>query len=120
MNYIVNNIHSAGLEPIVVKIKENLTEKQAFILENYMINELGIHNLVNEIYGRHQEFKQLKANLDQLVGHKPRMLSLPRLAKSMIIVTGDAGIGKSALVQEFYQPIVQKGGYFILISLRIL
>ena len=56
MNYIVNNIHSAGLEPIVVKIKENLTEKQAFILENYMINELGIHNLVNEIYGRHQEY----------------------------------------------------------------
>jgi predicted ATPase/signal transduction histidine kinase/CheY-like chemotaxis protein/tRNA A-37 threonylcarbamoyl transferase component Bud32 len=69
--------------------------------------------LSQKIYGRNKEFNKLNANLDQLVGHKPRILSLPRLVKSMIIVTGDAGIGKSALVQEFYQPIIQKGGYFI-------
>ncbi len=69
--------------------------------------------LSQKIYGRHKEFNKFKAHLEHLVGHKPRILSLPRLVKSMIIVTGEAGIGKSALVQEFYQPIIQKGGYFI-------
>ncbi len=70
-------------------------------------------NLSQKIYGRQKEFQKLNANLEQLVSQKPRILSLPRLTKSMIIVTGDAGVGKSALVQEFYQPIIQKGGYFI-------
>jgi predicted ATPase len=30
-----------------------------------------------------------------------------------MIVSGDSGIGKSALVQEIYKPITQKQGYFI-------
>ncbi len=33
--------------------------------------------------------------------------------KKVILVLGDAGIGKSALVQEVYQPITAKHGYFI-------
>ncbi|GAX42356.1 serine/threonine protein kinase and signal transduction histidine kinase with GAF and PAS/PAC sensor [Tolypothrix sp. NIES-4075] len=31
----------------------------------------------------------------------------------MMLVSGYAGIGKSALVQEIYKPITQKRGYFI-------
>ena len=29
------------------------------------------------------------------------------------IVAGPAGIGKSALVNEIYEPIVSQGGYFV-------
>jgi len=31
----------------------------------------------------------------------------------MMLVAGYSGIGKSALVQELYQPITRKRGYFI-------
>lgn len=34
-------------------------------------------------------------------------------SKELMLVSGSAGIGKSALVQELHQPIVQERGYFI-------
>ncbi|MEH2252205.1 AAA family ATPase [Nostoc sp.] len=37
----------------------------------------------------------------------------PRFQIEMMLVSGYAGIGKSALVQEIYKPITQKRGYFI-------
>ncbi|MEH2421614.1 MAG: AAA family ATPase [Nostoc sp.] len=37
----------------------------------------------------------------------------PRFQVEMMLVSGYAGIGKSALVQEIYKPITQKRGYFI-------
>jgi PAS domain S-box-containing protein len=37
----------------------------------------------------------------------------PKFQVEMILVSGYAGIGKSALVQEIYKPITQKRGYFI-------
>ncbi|WP_341528421.1 AAA family ATPase [Nostoc sp. UHCC 0302] len=37
----------------------------------------------------------------------------PKFQVEMMLVSGFAGIGKSALVQEIYKPITQKRGYFI-------
>ncbi|MEH2107730.1 MAG: AAA family ATPase [Nostoc sp.] len=37
----------------------------------------------------------------------------PKFQVEMMLVSGYAGIGKSALVQEIYKPITQKRGYFI-------
>ncbi|WP_442942785.1 protein kinase domain-containing protein [Nostoc sp.] len=37
----------------------------------------------------------------------------PKFQVEMMLVSGCAGIGKSALVQEIYKPITQKRGYFI-------
>ncbi|WP_228058319.1 AAA family ATPase [Nostoc sp. LEGE 12447] len=37
----------------------------------------------------------------------------PKFQVEMMLVSGYAGIGKSALVQEIYKPITQKHGYFI-------
>ncbi|WP_392535328.1 AAA family ATPase [Nostoc sp. C117] len=37
----------------------------------------------------------------------------PKFQVGMMLVSGYAGIGKSALVQEIYKPITQKRGYFI-------
>ncbi|MEH2462163.1 protein kinase domain-containing protein [Nostoc sp.] len=37
----------------------------------------------------------------------------PKFPVEMMLVSGYAGIGKSALVQEIYKPITQKRGYFI-------
>ncbi|MEH2089997.1 protein kinase domain-containing protein [Nostoc sp.] len=37
----------------------------------------------------------------------------PKFQVEMMLVSGYAGIGKSALVQELYKPITQKRGYFI-------
>ncbi|MEH2024063.1 AAA family ATPase [Nostoc sp.] len=39
--------------------------------------------------------------------------SNPKFQVEMMLVSGYAGIGKSALVQEIYKPITQKRGYFI-------
>nr|WP_322715030.1 serine/threonine-protein kinase PknK [Nostoc sp. ChiSLP03a]MDZ8216324.1 serine/threonine-protein kinase PknK [Nostoc sp. ChiSLP03a] len=36
----------------------------------------------------------------------------PKLQVEMMLVSGYAGVGKSALVQEIYKPITQKRGYF--------
>ncbi|OYD96953.1 serine/threonine protein kinase [Nostoc sp. 'Peltigera membranacea cyanobiont' 210A] len=37
----------------------------------------------------------------------------PKFQVEMMLVSGYAGIGKSALVQEIYKPVTQKRGYFI-------
>lgn len=69
--------------------------------------------LSQKIYGRTAEMRFLTAELERLLAQPPRMLSLPKIPKSMILVTGDAGMGKSAFVKEFFQPLIQKRGYFM-------
>ncbi len=43
----------------------------------------------------------------------PRMGENPKSNMELLLVTGYAGVGKSALVQEVYKPITAKRGYFI-------
>lgn len=56
-----------------------------------------------KLYGRDQEIAGLLAAFQRV----------RQGAKEMILVAGYSGIGKSALIREIYQPVVQLGGYFI-------
>ncbi len=61
-----------------------------------------------KLYGREAETKALLAAFDRVVGIEGNSHYL-----EMMLVSGYAGVGKSALVQELYKPIIQKRGYFI-------
>jgi predicted ATPase/signal transduction histidine kinase/tRNA A-37 threonylcarbamoyl transferase component Bud32 len=56
-----------------------------------------------KLYGRDQDIADLIAAFKRVSNG----------AKEMILVAGYSGIGKSALIREIYQPVVQLGGYFI-------
>ncbi|MGK7902860.1 MAG: AAA family ATPase [Hormoscilla sp.] len=57
----------------------------------------------HKLYGREQEIETLLAAFDRVRRGKTEMM----------LVLGYSGIGKSALVQEIYQPITQRKGHFI-------
>ncbi|MEW6498584.1 MAG: serine/threonine-protein kinase PknK, partial [Cyanobacteriota bacterium] len=103
--------------------------------------ELGLQDvsaqfqIPQKLYGREAEIAALLAAFDRVAGREdtergrhgegetnnipaspcpPVPLSSSAPASSeMLLVSGYAGIGKSALVQELYKPITQKRGYFI-------
>ncbi|MEH1934230.1 MAG: AAA family ATPase [Nostoc sp.] len=82
-----------------------------------------------KLYGRDKEVTMLLAAFVRIVCPElNRVTSLPNNSETtsqseqrgkpkfqvgMMLVSGYAGIGKSALVQEIYKPITQKRGYFI-------
>ncbi|MBD2067787.1 AAA family ATPase [Leptolyngbya sp. FACHB-671] len=72
-----------------------------------------------KLYGREQEVALLLSAFSR-VGYPEYngVAALPNNTETkfnveMMLVSGYAGIGKSALVQEIYKPITQKRGYFI-------
>ncbi|PSB25404.1 AAA family ATPase [Stenomitos frigidus] len=91
--------------------------------------QLGLQDISEQfqipqkLYGREAEIKTLLAAFDRVAaGNNGKMGSKivsvsprPHLPASseMLLVSGYAGIGKSALVQELYKPITAKRGYFI-------
>lgn len=64
-----------------------------------------------KLYGRDKEVALLLAAFDRIAC--PADNSETRFKVEMMLVSGYAGIGKSALVQELYKPITAKRGYFI-------
>jgi predicted ATPase/class 3 adenylate cyclase/tRNA A-37 threonylcarbamoyl transferase component Bud32 len=56
-----------------------------------------------KLYGRGQEIETLLMTFERI----------SQGTSEIMLVTGDAGIGKSALVNEIHKPIVAKRGYFI-------
>lgn len=82
-------------------------------LENHGIIEAGFTvgrqdisyrlQLPQKLYGRDNDIQSLLAAFDNA-----------SLGESqMMLVTGYAGVGKSALVQELYKPVTAKRGYFV-------
>ncbi|MCB0032570.1 MAG: AAA family ATPase, partial [Anaerolineales bacterium] len=67
-------------------------------------NDLADHfRIPQKLYGRAAEIEQLITAFEQVAnGHQ-----------LLMIVTGQGGIGKSALVHEVHKPIVQQRGYYI-------
>ncbi|MGL5836152.1 MAG: AAA family ATPase [Waterburya sp.] len=59
-----------------------------------------------KLYGRDEEIATLKAAFARVTASQ---CSAPEL----MLVTGYSGVGKTTLVQEIYQPITEKRGYFI-------
>lgn len=68
------------------------------------------------LYGRETEVHQLLTAFARVTSseqQKTRKGETENHKIEMILVTGYSGIGKSSLVQEIYQPITEKKGYFI-------
>ncbi|MHC5939233.1 protein kinase domain-containing protein [Nostoc sp.] len=81
------------------------------------------------LYGRDEEVAMLLAAFDRVACPESNPVAAlpndsettsqreqagnPKFQVEMMLVSGYAGIGKSALVQEIYKPITQKRGYFI-------
>ncbi|MGA7935347.1 MAG: AAA family ATPase, partial [Kovacikia sp.] len=102
---------------------------------------LGLQDISNQfqipqkLYGREVETEALLAAFERIASREeveigrgedtesnnvPASLPLrvpasssPRVSAEMMLVSGYAGVGKSALVQELYKPITAKRGYFI-------
>ncbi|WP_448265683.1 PAS domain-containing protein [Nostoc sp. DSM 114159] len=82
-----------------------------------------------KLYGRDKEVAMLLAAFDRVACPESNPVAAlpnnsettsqtqqtgnPKFQVEMMLVSGYAGIGKSALVQEIYKPITQKRGYFI-------
>ncbi|MEH2234786.1 AAA family ATPase [Nostoc sp.] len=74
-----------------------------------------------KLYGRDKEVAMLLAAFDRLASSQNHAQNTSKQQSTdhstfkveMMLVSGYAGIGKSALVQEIYKPITQKRGYFI-------
>ncbi|NDJ25924.1 AAA family ATPase [Nostoc sp. B(2019)] len=71
-----------------------------------------------KLYGREAEIEALLAAFDRVAQTQTEELRLKNQENSqflveMMLVSGYAGVGKSALVQELYKPITAKRGYFI-------
>ncbi|MBD2248691.1 serine/threonine-protein kinase PknK, partial [Nostoc sp. FACHB-888] len=71
-----------------------------------------------KLYGREAEIEALLAAFDRVAQTQNGELRVKNQENSqflveMMLVSGYAGVGKSALVQELYKPITAKRGYFI-------
>ncbi|BAY26478.1 serine/threonine protein kinase and signal transduction histidine kinase with GAF and PAS/PAC sensor [Calothrix sp. NIES-2100] len=82
-----------------------------------------------KLYGREKEVAMLLAAFDRVACPESNPVAAlpnnsettsqseqrgkPKFQVEMMLVSGYAGVGKSALVQEIYKPITQKHGYFI-------
>ncbi|MBD2690576.1 diguanylate cyclase domain-containing protein [Anabaena catenula] len=76
------------------------------IISNFEIGKQDISDkfqIPQKLYGREAQIEILLKAFD----------SASTTSREMILIAGYSGIGKSALVQEIYQPITQKRGYFI-------
>ncbi|MEH2361815.1 AAA family ATPase [Nostoc sp.] len=89
----------------------------------------GQFQIPQKLYGRDKEVAMLLAAFARVACLKSNRVAAlannsettsdrqqtgnPKFQVEMMMVSGYAGIGKSALVQEIYKPITQKRGYFI-------
>lgn len=89
--------------------------------------QLGLRDIWDQfqipqkLYGRDQEVAMVLAAFERVASSRDcaaktseqAQTSNPTFKGEMMLVSGYAGIGKSALVQELYKPITAKRGYFI-------
>ncbi|EKF05717.1 MULTISPECIES: AAA family ATPase [unclassified Tolypothrix] len=74
-----------------------------------------IFQIPQKLYGRDREISTLVNACERVIGRNQESLRLssPSGYSEMMLISGYSGIGKSALVQEVYQPITKHKGYFI-------
>ncbi|MGH8752081.1 MAG: AAA family ATPase, partial [Burkholderiales bacterium] len=69
--------------------------------------DVADHFLIpQKLYGRERE-------VDEMLMAFNRVCQAGKPAPSLLLVSGYSGIGKTALIQELYRPIVRQKGYFI-------
>ncbi|OUL29633.1 serine/threonine protein kinase [Nostoc sp. RF31YmG] len=100
-------------------IKADLERCTQQLAEIGQINQiqLGLQDISQQfqipqkLYGREAEIEALLAAFDRVAARGDRKNA--QFNVEMMLVSGYAGVGKSALVQELYKPITAKNGYFI-------
>lgn len=96
--------NASGLAFDLTECLNQLTKSDT--IKDFPIAEKDISirfNIPQFLIGREQEFTSLMDAFERTCV----------VAGEMMLVTGSPGIGKSALVNEIYKPIVAKRGYFI-------
>ncbi|EAY28567.1 trifunctional serine/threonine-protein kinase/ATP-binding protein/SpoIIE family protein phosphatase [Microscilla marina] len=63
----------------------------------------GQLKVTEKLYGRHAEIQQLWHNIEETA----------KGSVAMVLISGDAGVGKSALVAELQLPLAAKKGHFL-------
>ncbi|MEH2286931.1 AAA family ATPase [Nostoc sp.] len=99
-------------------IKADLERCAAQLTETGKIGniQLGLQDVSDrfhipqKLYGREAEIAALLAAFDRVAGIGNQKNAQCNI--EMMLVSGYAGVGKSALVQELYKPITAKRGYF--------
>ncbi len=92
-----------GVKADLEQILANLTSLQD--LSGFKLGQHDVSDrfhLPQQLYGREEEVRQLLVAFEDLSTGQSQLL----------LVAGYSGIGKTALVQEIYQPITAKRGYF--------
>jgi len=87
---------------------ENCREqwKTAGHIESFTLGKLDISDrfqIPQKLYGRDREIEALLAAFERTIMG----------SSEIMIISGSAGIGKTALVQEIYKPVTRHRGYFI-------
>ncbi|RAI89425.1 adenylate/guanylate cyclase domain-containing protein [Algoriphagus yeomjeoni] len=102
---VQNRYHSAqgvlyDLEMILYSIQKEL-DIEGFLLGTQ--DSAGVLLFTDQLYARDKPLKQLKDAFS----------SISHNEKKLVYVYGNSGVGKSALVERLYRPVVQSGGFFI-------
>ncbi|MEP1085415.1 MAG: AAA family ATPase, partial [Algoriphagus sp.] len=102
---VQNRYHSTqgvqyDLEMILYAIQKDL-DIDGFLLGTH--DSSGVLMFSDQLYARDKQLKQLKDAFSRTTEGE----------KKLVYVLGNSGVGKSALVERMYRPVVQSGGFFI-------
>ncbi|REG83454.1 adenylate/guanylate cyclase domain-containing protein [Algoriphagus antarcticus] len=102
---VQNRYHSAkgvmyDLEMILYSLEKEL-DIDGFLLGTQ--DSSGLLTFSDQLYARDRQIKQLREAFSRTLANE----------KSLVYVYGNSGVGKSALVERMYSPVVQAGGFFI-------
>ncbi|MEB2775125.1 adenylate/guanylate cyclase domain-containing protein [Algoriphagus sp. D3-2-R+10] len=88
------------LEMILYAIQKDL-DIEGFLLGTQDLS--GVLMFSDQLYARDKQIKQLRDAFAKVSNN----------GKNLVYVYGNSGVGKSALVERLYRPVVQAGGFFI-------
>jgi PAS domain S-box-containing protein len=111
-----------GIKADLERLAEQLNETEQMGSIPLALHDVSDRlHIPKKLYGREAEITALLAAFERVVSRgtidktcqPDEGISNPELKVEMMLVSGYAGVGKSALVQELYKPITARRGYFI-------
>lgn len=107
MNLLSKNAEDRYQSALSLKLdlEECRHQLQNGAIQNFELRtKFGTFNLSEKLYGRELELAELIKSLDRVwQGYH----------ENLLLVKGDSGIGKSALIDELHRPIVDRRGFLV-------